>query len=237
MKRFAILALLAIQACTPAPQEEKVAEEKHCAINPGKYQVQTASFLKNQQSYELFVLGAQPCVKQPVVLENVQMAQLNTEGDQKEAKVEIRGNENILYLSKSFSIDLVSEVENANGQVQREQSMWTPFLAGAAGMVAGQMISNAFFNKPRYVQPPVMQPGQSRASGIGAYGNTRQEAFNSYNNNLSKAGLKPLPASSLDSKKPSATSNIGRNTATKPKRSLLKGRSTPKKRFRMKRRR
>ena len=128
-------------------------------------------------------------MKQPVALQNLQMAQLNVEGDAKEAKVEIRGDQSILYMSKNFSLDLVNETVGADGQVSREQSMWTPFLAGAAGMVAGQMISNAFFNKPRHYQPPVMQPGQSRASGFGGFGDTPQEAKSSYQNTLAKSGL------------------------------------------------
>lgn len=187
MKILLSIVLATLTACTPKQQQ---VENKFCEISPGKYEVQSATYLRSSSRYEVFVMGAESCVKQPLELENVQMAQLNVEGDAKEAKLELREGSQILYLSKNFSLDLVSETQGSDGQMMREQSMWSPFLAGAAGMVAGSMISNALFKRPRHYQPPVMQPGQSKAFGVGGHGNTAAEAKSSYKNNLSKMGLK-----------------------------------------------
>ncbi|SMF30274.1 hypothetical protein [Pseudobacteriovorax antillogorgiicola] len=235
MKRYLLILSVFLGACSP--QQKQAEGPQHCQINPGKYDVQTATFLRSAQKYELFVLGAQSCVKQPLEIGNLQLAQLNSEGDAKEAKVEIRGDSNILYMSKSFTIDLVNETVGADGQVMREQSMWAPFLAGAAGAMAGQMIGNAFFNKPRYYQPPVMQPGQSSATGIGGYGSTPQEAKSSYQNTLSKSNLSPQPGSQL-SQNPKALPAAKEKPANsnQARKGLFKSR-TGKKSFRMKRRR
>ena len=184
---FVLLVGLALSCTKQAPEPQA---EKHCELNPGKYQVQSASYLRSSEMYELFVMGAQPCVKQPIQMTNLQMAQLNVEGDAKEAKLEYRGDGSVLYLSKNYSLELISENQGPDGQMMREQSMWSPFLAGAAGMMVGSMISNAMMNKPRHYQPPYTKPGESRAFGVGGHGATPEAAKSSYSNNLKSQGIK-----------------------------------------------
>ena len=60
MKRILGLCCLALLTVSCAPQQEPIEKVADCAINPGKYDVQTASFIRSSETYELFVMGPNP---------------------------------------------------------------------------------------------------------------------------------------------------------------------------------
>lgn len=214
MKNIVVGTILGMSFACFSGQKPQEQQSQSCELRTGKYKVQSANFLRSAQVYELFLIGAESCVQQPVTIKNLQMAQLNGDEGAKVAEFEARADESILYMTKDFNLSLINEVPGEGGQIQREQSLWAPFLAGAAGMVAGQMISNAFFNKPRHYQPPVMQPGQARASGFGGVGDTPEQAKKSYDNTLAKSGLAQDKGLSSSKNAPTSRSRFKKGPTT-----------------------
>lgn len=235
------ISLLGFISCQPSQPSSSEASQS-CDIPSGQYKVQSASFLRSSSTYELFVMGAPACVSQPMELKDLQLAQLNADEGVKEAKLEMRGDGSILYLSKDFSINLVNQVSSAEGQTVREQSAWTPFIAGAAGAavgaVAGQMISRSLFNKPRYYQPPVPQPGQSRVSGVGGYGSSPLEAEKSLQKNYGlKSGFNKSSSMTDKNLKPGPRKPSFKSQRPAPRRRIFSRRPARRRPIRMRRRR
>ncbi|MBP0012511.1 MAG: hypothetical protein J7545_07815 [Roseofilum sp. SBFL] len=155
-------------------------------VSSGEYPVQQATYDDGTGEYGLMLLNT-PAGTGPLFrTSDVQMARLTDEQIQagKSTYAEIEGDRALLYMTPDFQIQYVHNVteDRTNPQtgqtetviVRRESNFWTPF----AGALAGQAVANMLFS-PTYYVPPVYQAG-TVMTGYGGYGNTYNQAVNSY---------------------------------------------------------
>ncbi len=196
-----------IASCNP---KAETAEHAGCPLGPGEYPVQSAAFQSDKGTYELMVLNAPACFVQPLRLQNLRLAQ--TEEATQKASLNYGGDENsTLSMSSDFPIKLTQTVTE-NGVKKEQSGSWTPFLAGAAGAVAGSLITGALMNrnKPQYYTPPPMEPGRTQVNGFGGVGDTREGATRSYQKRSAQGprsaqavGSTPTPAAAPAAEKKS----------------------------------
>lgn len=194
LSKFLFLAALSSQACT---KSSEAAKEASCPLSPGNYGVQTALYQADKGEYELMVLNAPSCFRQPLKLKNLQLAQF--EDSEKDQKVQLTyaGEENsVLHMAQDFQIKMVQTVTE-NGVKKEQSGSWSPFLTGlaggVAGAVAGNMLSRAF-NKPQHYTPPPMEAGKTEVRGYGGVGDSRSGAVRSYQQNYATRPSAPTPA-------------------------------------------
>lgn len=157
-------------------------------IASGKYPVQQATFNDIDGEYTLMLLNTPPGSSPVFRTTNLQMARL-TDEEIKEGQTtyaEINGNEAIMHLTEDFRIEYIhNETQTVTNPdtgkpetviVRQESNFWTPF----AGALAGQALGNLLFS-PRYYVPPIYSGGN--LSGFGGYGNTYNQAVESYRSN------------------------------------------------------
>ena len=135
---FLSLPLLFLINCVPSgPQAHQSAESATCPLPPGKYEIQSVTHQAG--SYQMMVLKAPSCFQQPLTLTNLQLARLEN-SEPTAARVEFFSEENAtLFMKETFQIQLVqAPAEGASGE--STSSMWSPFLAGAAGAMAGAAV-------------------------------------------------------------------------------------------------
>jgi hypothetical protein len=187
-----LLLPLIFASCTPLGSTERttVASEaapSDCPLPAGKYDLQNVTFHNGRGEYELFVLGAPSCVRQPVALEKVQLARIETADKKAAAKLEVPsgGVDPVIHLTEDFKIEMINAVVENGEVVKEESSSWMPFLAGAAGAAAIGMAANAMFNRPKYYQPPPPRPGMAEVRGYGASATTHQGALSGYQSKYS----------------------------------------------------
>ncbi len=139
-----------------------------CELTQGDYIVQAATHHQAQGTYELMLLGAPGCLKQPVVLSHLKLERLD-EHEKEKAKLRFQGKDNAsLLLAQDFQINLVESVTENNGAIRERSSSWSPFMAGAAGAVvggiAGSAISSALSRRANREQPNMAQQPQKDAA-------------------------------------------------------------------------
>ncbi|YAI81638.1 MAG: hypothetical protein ACQJCO_07480 [cyanobacterium endosymbiont of Rhopalodia sterrenbergii] len=169
---------------SPIPKNLRVTSSNQ--VNKGTYPVQQASYDDADGTYTLMLLNTPPGISSVYQTTNLQMARLTDEqiANGNKTSVEITGNEAIMSLTKDFKIEYVHTVTETQtnpqtGQpqtvvVHRESNFWTPF----AGALVGQAVGNLLFS-PRYYVPPMYQSG-GIIRGYGGYGNTYNQAVDSY---------------------------------------------------------
>ena len=158
-------------------------------IASGKYPVQQATFNDVDGEYILMLLNTPSGSNPTFRTTNLQMARLTDEEikNGQQTFVEINGNEGIMHLTEDFRIEYVHNetetVTNSNtGKhetvvVRQQSSFWSPF----AGALAGQALGSMLF-RPQYYVPPTFQSG-GNLTGFGGYGNTYDQAVQSYRTN------------------------------------------------------
>ncbi|MBF2056514.1 MAG: hypothetical protein IGQ45_04640 [Cyanobacterium sp. T60_A2020_053] len=161
-------------------------------IPDGQYPVQQATFNDLDGEYRLMLLNTPTGVKPTFATTELRMARLTEEEikNGQQTYVDINGNDAVMHLTEDFRIEYIhSETEtvtNANtGRqetvvIRQQSSFWTPF----AGALAGQAIGSMLFT-PQYYLPPVYSGGTMR--GFGGYGNSYNDAVQSYRSNYNSA--------------------------------------------------
>jgi hypothetical protein len=211
----------------------------NCPLSPGKYDVQSVTFHNSKGEYALFVLGAASCVKQPVTLEKVRLARIETADKKPQAKLEIpSGEDPTIHLTEDFKIEMVNAVIEEGRVVKEESSSWMPFLAGAAGAAVVGMAVNSMFNRPQYYQPPPPRPGMAEVRGYGAAAPTHQGAVSGYQSKYNtpppaeanksffrkKADSSSMSGAGSGSQKPGDVSNSSRPSSAPQKRGFFRRR-------------
>ncbi|WP_373480601.1 hypothetical protein [Geminocystis sp.] len=158
-------------------------------IASGKYPVQQATFNDVDGEYILMLLNTPSGSNPTFRTTNLQMARLTDEEikNGQQTFVEINGNEAIMHLTEDFRIEYVHNetetVTNSNtGKqetvvVRQQSSFWSPF----AGALAGQALGSMLF-RPQYYVPPTFRSG-GNLTGFGGYGNSYDQAVQSYRTN------------------------------------------------------
>lgn len=187
MSTFACTSASLNSTSSPSPQvEASIAAATPTRISDGTYPVQQATYDDGTGEYSLMLLNTLPGESSTYRAENLAMARLTeaevTDGQKSYLKVE--GGKPSFHLTEDFRIEYVHNVTETatnaqTGQqetvvVRRESNFWTPF----AGALAGQALGSLLFT-PQYYVPPVYRPG-SVLTGYGGYGNSYDQAVNSY---------------------------------------------------------
>lgn len=172
---------------TTSPSRNVSQNSTNTKLSDGQYQVQQATYDDANGEYTLFLLNSTPPT---LVSEKLQMARL-TDDEIKQGKktyLKVENGQPILYLTEDFKIEYVHNVTDTQtnpqtGQqetvvVRRENSFWSPFAGAVAGSIAGQALGSLLF-RPQYYVPPVYQSG-GVLTGFGGYGNSYDQAVNSY---------------------------------------------------------
>ncbi|MCL2932443.1 MAG: hypothetical protein MGG11_09275 [Trichodesmium sp. MAG_R03] len=169
---------------------QTLSNQKRNQVTEGEYPVQQATYNDANGEYSLMLLNTPPGKPPIYSTTDLQMASL-TEEEIQEGKTNyanINSDQASLHIKPDFKIEYVHNVTETqtNPQtgrqetviVRRESSFWTPFAGAIAGQVVGGAISNMLF-RPQYYVPPVYQPG-GVMTGYGGYGNSYNQAVNSY---------------------------------------------------------
>lgn len=161
-------------------------------IPDGQYPVQQATFNDVDGEYRLMLLNTPTGVTPTFATTELRMARLTEEEikDGQPTYVDIKSNDAVMHLTEDFRIEYIHNetetVTNANtGRqetvvIRQQSSFWTPF----AGALAGQAIGSMLFT-PQYYLPPVYSGGTMR--GVGGYGNSYNDAVQSYRSNHNSA--------------------------------------------------
>lgn len=161
-------------------------------IPDGQYPVQQATFNDVDGEYRLMLLNTPTGVTPTFATTELRMVRLTEEEikDGQSTYVDIKNNDAVMHLTEDFRIEYIHNetetVTNANtGRqetvvIRQESSFWTPF----AGALAGQAIGSMLFT-PQYYLPPVYSGGTMR--GFGGYGNSYNDAVQSYRSNYNSA--------------------------------------------------
>lgn len=163
--------ILFLSACFPNDSVNTLlndtVEEKSCVLSSARYPVQSVAFDKESQDYEMILLGAPSCIKQPYTVQNIQIARIEKSENGSNAILDQSINrEPILYLTSEMKISLRTKVIE-NGEVVGEQSsVWMPFLASAAGGMVAGALANKMFSRPQHYSPPSVEPGQKEVRGF-----------------------------------------------------------------------
>ena len=180
---FGILALVVLSSCvpTPHPQAEEQRASAECQLPDGRYPVQSAALDTETGAYQLFLLGAPSCLKQPVQFDDLKLAR-NPEGEKEKAVMVQDTSGQSLYMNADYQIRIASAAPGQEGGQGSggEPSFWSPFLSGMAGAAIGGMVMNSMFNRPRYYTPPPAPAQGGVMRGIGSSGETKKEAIATY---------------------------------------------------------
>jgi len=151
-----------------------------CSLSPQDYSVQSVTYDRNSGSYELMILEAPPCFKNPLHLDRLKLARMEQKENENALLDFNNPGEPSLFIAHDFQIRLVESYSRGSGNESRTGSFWSPFLAGTVGAAAGSLLMNKLFRKPQYVTPPPAQKGKTKVTGVGSYGPTKEAAFKSY---------------------------------------------------------
>ncbi len=190
--RILVLSALTLHlGCQPVSDSAQAS----CPLKPGDYPAQSVAYQGDHGIYELMLLNAPACVRQPIKLKSLRLARFADEKTTEKVKLSYDGEENsTLYMAEDFQIAMTQTVTE-NGVSRQQSGSWSPFLTGLAGGVAGgiagNMLGRALFNKPQHYTPPPMTPGNSQVRGYGGVGDTREGAVRSYQQNYA---MRPKPA-------------------------------------------
>ncbi len=157
-----------------------------CSLSPQDYAVQSVTYDRESGSYELMILKAPACFKNPLHLSQLKLARL----DQKENENALLDFKNpkdpSLFIAHDFQIRLIESHSSSRGSESRGGSFWSPFLAGTVGAAAGSLLMNKLFRTPQHVTPPPAQNGKTTVTGVGSYGSTKEAAFRNHQKKYSK---------------------------------------------------
>jgi hypothetical protein len=178
MKKFSLVCYFFLVGCNLGGEKE-ILESSSCDLSAKTYSVHSVSYDQDSGEYDLIVMGAPSCFKNPLHLSSLKLGRIS-DSEKENAIIDLSDSrEASLLIAPDFQINMRKKV-TVNGRTQEQSSSWTPFLTGAAGALAGSFLMNKMFRSPQYVAPPPMKPGQKNVRGVGGYGSTKKEAVKSY---------------------------------------------------------
>ena len=201
---------------------QTLSNQKRNQVAEGEYPVQQATYNDANGEYSLMLLNTPPGKPPIYSTTDLQMASL-TEEEIQEGKTNyanLNSDQASLHIKPDFKIEYVHNVTETqtNPQtgrqetviVRRESSFWTPFAGAIAGQVVGGAISNMLF-RPQYYVPPVYQPGRVM-TGYGGYGNSYNQAVNSYQERYQAP---PVAVKNRQTLRSTGVTNSTRSTTTR----------------------